>query len=236
MILVSKFLDFYDPICKYDTNGDVVFQRNPIEIKFKDDNPGKLVTEINKLYVPFLNNNRFYLNSKSNNSHNQIRRVYDKNVSYDFSLHLIIFCGKIYPFVFVDKQFTDTKILPQKFYFYSFDAFVDFLEKNQLRFHSTLSENRCKQFFIPGNPHIEFLIVNKVTIALISIEKVSFNISLKYREFYKVLDSYSAYQELDMWMSGVLAYPQNLMIEVDDKSKIQKHGFDKKYGFRKRPV
>jgi len=42
-------------------------------------------------------------------------------------------------------------------------------------------------------------------------------------------------QELDMWISGTLAWPQNMMIEIDDKYRIIAHGFDEKYGFRKRP-
>ena len=80
-----------------------------------------------------------------------------------------------------------------------------------------------------------FLIENKVTIVIIGKDEIIFNGKLSDYQFYKVFDPYTCYQELDTWLSGVLAYPQNIMIEVGNESKIQKHGFDSKYGFRTRP-
>jgi hypothetical protein len=50
-------------------------------------------------------------------------------------------------------------------------------------------------------------------------------------EFQKVLDPFTAYQELEMWISGVLGQnPQPL--EVSDEVKIQQHGFNE-WSFRK---
>jgi hypothetical protein len=70
---------------------------------------------------------------------------------------------------------------------------------------------------------------------LLEDKKLLINSRLATFEFFKVFDVYSCYQELEMWMSGTLSYPQNMMIEVQNESKIEKHGFDKKYGFRTRP-
>ena len=54
---------------------------------------------------------------------------------------------------------------------------------------------------------------------------------LKDYNFQKVLDPFTAYQELDQWIGGVLGQnPQPE--EVADKYKIQQHGYDK-WSFRK---
>ena len=50
-----------------------------------------------------------------------------------------------------------------------------------------------------------------------------------------MLDPFTAYQEIDMWISGTLSYPQNFMVDIEDKYKVLEHGFDPKYGFRTRP-
>lgn len=55
--------------------------------------------------------------------------------------------------------------------------------------------------------------------------------NLKEINFQKVLDPFTAYQELEMWVNGVLGQnPEPL--EVSDSVKIQQHGFDK-WSFRK---
>lgn len=50
--------------------------------------------------------------------------------------------------------------------------------------------------------------------------------------FPRVMDPYTIFQELDMWVSGVLGMPANAMVEVSNDTKIHKHGFDKT-SFRK---
>jgi hypothetical protein len=54
---------------------------------------------------------------------------------------------------------------------------------------------------------------------------------LKDIEFQRVLDPFTAYQELDQWISGVLGQNPE-PDEVSDKVKIQQHGFDS-WSFRK---
>ena len=52
-------------------------------------------------------------------------------------------------------------------------------------------------------------------------------------EFYKVFDSYQAFQELSMWV-GNMPTPDHKMYQLSDKELITKHGFDK-WSFRKPP-
>jgi hypothetical protein len=55
---------------------------------------------------------------------------------------------------------------------------------------------------------------------------------LKDYEFYKVFDAFQAFQEVQMFMGGVLGRGEKPITEVADKYKITQHGFDK-FSFRK---
>lgn len=61
------------------------------------------------------------------------------------------------------------------------------------------------------------------------------NPCLKDFQFYRVKDAFTVYQELDMFISGVLGHPGVPLIEITDKDRIQQHGFDK-WSFRKQGV
>lgn len=62
--------------------------------------------------------------------------------------------------------------------------------------------------------------------------KFVINPILKEYEFYKVFDSFQAFQEISMFLGGVLGSGEKEIIEVADKYKIEQHGFDK-MSFRK---
>lgn len=53
-------------------------------------------------------------------------------------------------------------------------------------------------------------------------------------DFAKAVDPYTAYQEIAMWVGGVLPAPGPEMVEIsDDKVKIAKHGFHHPTSFRR---
>lgn len=58
------------------------------------------------------------------------------------------------------------------------------------------------------------------------------NKCLKSIEFFKIVNPFGAFQELSMFISGVMGGKSPTMIEVSDKDRISKHGFDK-FSFRK---
>jgi len=60
------------------------------------------------------------------------------------------------------------------------------------------------------------------------------NPCLKEWEFYKVVNTFQAFQEISMFMGGVLGSGEKEIIVVEDKYKIAQHGFDK-WSFRKMP-
>ncbi len=65
--------------------------------------------------------------------------------------------------------------------------------------------------------------------------KFFINPLLKDYEFYKIFDAFQAFQEVMMFMGGVLGRGEKDIVEVADKYKITQHGFDYKWSFRKEP-
>ena len=45
-------------------------------------------------------------------------------------------------------------------------------------------------------------------------------------EFYRKFDAYQTYQEIEMWITGVLPDTMNSMASISDADRIAKHGFD----------
>jgi hypothetical protein len=60
------------------------------------------------------------------------------------------------------------------------------------------------------------------------------NFPLSELQFYKLMDPYQIYQELDMYVCGVLGQQAKEIVQISDKDRINQHGFDK-YSFRKPP-
>ena len=49
------------------------------------------------------------------------------------------------------------------------------------------------------------------------------------------MDTFTAFQEIQMYISGVLGTGEKEIIEVEDKYKIPQHGFNK-WSFRREPT
>jgi len=61
--------------------------------------------------------------------------------------------------------------------------------------------------------------------------KMILNPKLSDFDFYKIKDAFSTFQDVQNYISGVIGVNTKPMIVVDDKYKIQQHGFDK-WSFR----
>lgn len=94
---------------------------------------------------------------------------------------------------------------------------------------------------------LEWLIENRVAIAIWCDHEISYyhrgsdwhcnsaerEWSLKEYDFPRAMDPYALFQELSMFVGGVLPRNPNPMVEItDDRIKVAKHGFDK-WSFRK---
>lgn len=240
MKIISDFHDYYDPGLKYvDQNDNIIYKRNSISYNIKEKNLPSLVIEFYKKYNSLLYHANYRLGlagisfSSRKNAGSWYDTITNKNGDFSFYRALIFFCGKIYPVYKVNhtKEGVSTNT-----YHYSFNDLEYFLKENKLDFYSAKDKATCIEFFNVKDSDAGFLIENKITIALIDKNTVIFNQRLANYDFFKVFDIYQAFQELNVWLCGTLSYPQNIMIELSDKSKIEKCGFDNKWSFRKRPL
>ena len=62
--------------------------------------------------------------------------------------------------------------------------------------------------------------------------RVVLNPCLRMIEFYRCLDPYTAFQEISMFISGVMGGQAPPMIQVSDTVRLEKHGFDRVTSFR----
>ncbi|MFW6246988.1 MAG: hypothetical protein ACOC22_02310 [bacterium] len=225
MLIISKHKDYYDGVVG--TTGvdkTIVYDRTLHEI-----------TDMKKFPKPFrkdgwsnknLLSERFTYNSKS-------------DVYLEASHFIIGFCGRLYlGFKMVyenpERYFNDVLIdytydvdefkkhFKTSWSFADFDEFVEYIKNyDSIDIHRELNS---PIFVLDSNPTKYYY--NKTFII---------NPVLKDYQFYKVFDSFTAFQEIQMYVSGVLGVGENPMIEISDKDKITQHGFDPKWSFRKEP-
>jgi hypothetical protein len=64
--------------------------------------------------------------------------------------------------------------------------------------------------------------------------KLLLNPELNLCNFFKIKDAFSAFQEISMYLGGVLGNNPSPTPPLSEKQAVISHGFDEKYGFRKR--
>ena len=109
---------------------------------------------------------------------------------------------------------------------------------------SALYEEGAKAWFTVERPdqHREIFINRKVPLVTATRNRyyyrkdteMELNGSLSRYQFYRRLDAYQTYQELDMFVAGTLTQEDNPMAGIDDKHLAKQKGFDC-YSFKKLP-
>lgn len=168
------------------------------------------------------------------------------------------FCGKKYPFLKIERRFNDSFVF---YSFDKADEFIQsFLTKKELdvyfgkpaRYHMLPSTrkgilNKWNEFqeqinTYANNEEIHFKYKTPIFVIPHINNTNRFNwtnsvfeidAQLSQYEFFKVVDNYTAFQEIYMYISGILGGNFKPIPEVKDEDMIEAKGFDKKYSFRK---
>lgn len=212
MLIVSDFKDYYDSVQNLGVDKSCIFNRKTIKsvVRKKSYFLSKVAD------LPFEVPNMLRIN----------------NVDYNF--FVVGFCGKIY----YGYYWWDIKESKRNI---SYDLEWLESEKDQkskrgwyyswgsnLR-ASDLRKIEAKDFsdmFFKHNSPI-FLYVNDS----VNREYLYLNPELKDFEFYKIKDTYSTYQDIYSYISGVLGNTEKTTVEVSEKDKVASKGFDK-WSFR----
>lgn len=225
MRILSKYKDYYDGVAgTMGIDKTIIYDRTVIEFENKQEYPQQFKKD------------KTFNHKKSNRFHSLDLYCVDSKYYDDGSPFIIGFCGKLYvgwKFYKGDKcDFTyDENIIKENV-------------KNK-KWSSNLSDdlNYIKNYdsidlFREYNTPIFILDNNNqdyVYRKYCGNSKFTINGNLKEYLFYKVFDSFLAFQEIQMFISGVLGVGENTMVEIEDKYKIKKHGFDE-WSFRKEPT
>jgi hypothetical protein len=265
MKIVSPFNDYYDSIQSstgfFDTSENpVVFVRKSVILN--KDNFNEMDQLIDVFQVETLS--RYIYTPPAalveiGGSFSIPKKNQRDYTSLTFSFFSILFCGRLIRGIESTLSFKSFDPLEQKT-FYSAEKFVDYLYE---RFGESVVNERLEENRTPSRSMMSgiinyfdvndkkdlpeytrgFLIENKITIAVLNLTRdifrgipfVEINPRLADYQFQSFIDPYTAYQEIDMWISGILAFPPNFMVTVSDQTLVKKHGFDEEYGFRTRP-
>lgn len=220
MRIISKFSDFYDGVMRTGMDKEVVYVREKKDVLLKK---------------PF--DIDFSTTDSRSWSNGQIVDTYKVCTVF------LGFCGSIY------KIFTVTSD-EWRYVFYNYEEFktfmlnsnmgskYDFREGNwwpskyyKFRNHDTSKMTELfHQFQTPL-----FLLNHEYYYSKPGKTTITLGPCLKDLKFQTIKDPYTTYQDIFQYVAGTLNKPENKMVEISDKDKISKHGFDR-WSFKKLPT
>jgi hypothetical protein len=237
MLILSKKSnkDYYDGVVgSTGIDKTIVYNREIIEVEDKD-----MPKNFKRRNWSF----KFRENPFHELSYHRLKKEYS-DVCDEHAYFIIGFCGKLYigwklyriiniydeieTKINYDNNYMKHILEPRSFhgniddsirYIQEYDALHLFRELNTPVFVYDSDYDRHKVDKYVHNNHNPKFIINPL---------------LKDYEFYKVFDTFQTFQEISMFMGGVLGSGEIEIIEVADKYKITQHGFDK-WSFRKEP-
>jgi len=240
MRIISKFKDYYDSALAFGQDKSVVFVRDQQQLDAKLP-----PHDILKAHTP-----KVRMDYKKKN-----------DTEMFFGPVVVIFCGKTYRGMMVRRVtqlepakrvygFTDTELKV----FFNFEELAAYLAqyemevKDETRWAWMTDKSYIVRDFLGAQGTTELMdycIANRfVTLTYnedlpdsynwrhVNTKSWTANGNIGNLNFFKVFDPFSAYQELDMFISGTLPQSTAMPIEISDKDRIVQHGFDK-YSFRK---
>lgn len=226
MKIFSKFKDYYDHVQQFGQGDDISYIRNTsIFLERRPYHGGGWVKVTSMEYG--------YEIIEEHKMVHEVPHLFDGLNIY--------FCGKHYYGVKINPS-TDSygKVTPGQV-IYDPERYLKWFEASKpSRSDRYYLESRLKTLSLNGELDKHEINKKLSCPALMSCYGTSglynvYNPRLYEFEFQKAVDPYTAYMDLDMYISGVLGKTGGEMVTISDKDKIDKHGFDMQYGFRTRP-
>jgi hypothetical protein len=235
MRIISNYHDYYDSCMIYGMDPKCIYKRDKQVFDSKEKQPVDIKLESNSISF---GNHRWSYASKSTG--------------------VVWFCGQSFPFIVMDidyelsqKMLKKNIKLPTHYYCYSTQEVEDTLKlvgtkddlKNYFeppRFQKKYSDtvkDRVEKFFTETKFSEQKVIDELCRIGVPCLrwgnKSTILNPVLKDIQFYVIKDSFTAFQELSMFISGVMGGQSPPMIPISDKIRKEKHGFDE-WSFRKK--
>lgn len=232
MLIISDFHDYYDGIMKQGVDKNIVYNRKLKEIELTSDKD---------LKYPF----------NSTIDYTSYRHHYKLPSYLNISMFNIIFCGRIYPgirFSFGVGEYNNI-------YCYNTREVINLIKNNNIDIRNVfnrLNFNRVYRYFkrdkdplndlkkecdyyfreFGSNKYMSDLINDRIIVCLFERRDLKcyhvINPKLMDYQFYRIFDSYSAFQELSMYIGGVLPKETREPMEISDRDMMAKKGFDER--------
>ena len=221
MKIISKFKDYYDTVSHQYLDKEVLYVRDTVIHKLKDR-------------VVILSSD-----TKTNK----------ENTHFSFYFEYIGFCGEVYPVIQV-KYFNKDQQKEIHVGLYNSEEVYGFFQQHGLkieinkyyyRYLNSISLNtRAIEEFFKDRESAERLMqfFSKYNTPVFILRRqdgnqvVEVNPQLKPYYFSRVKDPFTAHQDLYRYITSVMIKPDRPMVQLTDKDRIAKHGFDK-FSFRK---
>lgn len=228
MKIISKFKDYYDHVQAYGVDDSISYVRNQV-----------IVCDRNYYHNGGWNRETVEADIVNwDHEHFSFKELEDEErfppiPASGRGIYTINFCGKEYyayrasldgkaHFIYAPDKF---KALVESGYpyipRYDVSSYISWLASNGRVDHVNINEKYKCPIIVRFSTHAGHFTI--------------YNCRLNLVEFQKTIDPYTAYMELDMFISGVIGKTAGEMATISDKDKIDKHGFDSQYGFRTRP-
>lgn len=225
MLIVSKFRDFYDTASIYGVDKTCVYKREEQSILIKEP--------------------QYSYNDKDRWPY--VEHLQSRTAEYEAYKLLVGFCGEICPLIYFEKN----KL--EEFYFYDQESLSEFLaaeeigerrkywySERDMRVTDSRAMNRFfdqdtwsgkfdKKFYDHNCPVFLYGRLDNQKL------EITLNPCLKDIRFMTVKDPQTAYQDVYMYLSGVLGAPLPPKEKIDDKVMAASKGHDGEYSFKKPP-
>lgn len=174
---------------------------------------------------------------------------------FEVSFQIIGFCGKLYPVIGFTRRIPENNaiIFHWVYSLASLDLFLEsngyILNKKKPWWVSRTSYNfehysEYKRFLENTNNYDSLKLISQNANVPVFVymenhrartHQLILNPPLNAYSFVKRIDPYTAHQELYMYVTNFMAKPERPMVQLSDKDKIHKRGFDK-WSFRRMPT
>lgn len=219
MRIISSFHDYYDSVQSFGQDRSLIYDRKTKEHRYKYGRDYPFPTIIS---------------------------AWTSRPRPSITPYTIGFCGKLYPAIYAHYRFEP------KFYFKpeEFDVFINENFKKREReaylskkkFSWCFGQKDIKAFFDKHNKKLEekwkeYFVEHRIPTFVASYDEYNGmlveNEQLKSVDFQRIVDPFTAYQEIQMFM-GNLAAPRKEIPAISDADMLEAKGFDK-LSFRKEP-
>jgi hypothetical protein len=242
MRIISSFRDYYDSAMSFGTDKNIVYRREPEE--FMVGRGGKAAMADIKPIVDIADGLRamdIALRARSTKQGRPQAAVLSQPM-------VVLVAGKVYTGIRIGTLPASNGMSESRprWLRHSWDVSesIGLLSEYGygLQSKSWFSEKTLKQeieefYAHDGSDRMQKACVReKIVVALYTHEsgmsKFVVNAPLSPVRFFERMDAWTMFQEIDMFISGMLPASSNETVEVSDRSKIAKHGFDE-WSFRK---